>query len=140
MRDDNFIKTFTDPERYHDKGDMRVRNGVLQKFGGRCAYCGDPLTIKNLHVDHFKPLKRHELDRSKKGANNFTNYFPACPSCNSSKNTMDIETWRSEIAKKLDRLKRDSSTYRLCLRFGFVKEKMTGIVFHFEKYKGGVNG
>jgi 5-methylcytosine-specific restriction endonuclease McrA len=140
MKDDNYIKTFSNPDKYHDKKDSRVRKGVLVKFGGKCAYCGDPLTLKTLQIDHVEPLRRGEKDRLKRGPNNFLNYFPSCQSCNCSKSTMDIEKWRSEISLKIDRLKRDSSTYRLCLRFGFIKENRKGIVFHFESYKGGQNG
>ena len=31
----------------------RLREKVLAKFGGKCAYCGYPLTLKTLQVDHI---------------------------------------------------------------------------------------
>lgn len=139
MKDENYIKNLSDITRYHNRGDLRVRKAVLNKFGGKCAYYGHRLTMESLSIDHVNPLRRQEKDRSKKGANNFSNYFPSCKSCNVSKYTLSIEDWRSEIALKLDRLKKDSSIYRLCLKFRFVKESRKKIVFHFETF-GGRNG
>lgn len=33
------------------------RLAVFNKYGGKCAYCGEPL-VKGWHVDHIKPIRR----------------------------------------------------------------------------------
>jgi 5-methylcytosine-specific restriction endonuclease McrA len=118
---------------YHKLSDRKIRLQVIAKYDGRCAYCGIKFDGFKFEIDHIEPLNRHETDRSKRGASNLSNYNPACTSCNSSKNCMTLEFWRSEIEKKIDRINRDSSTYRLLKRFGLVKEKPGKVLFYFEK-------
>lgn len=120
------------------KQELRVK--IWNKFKKRCAYCGCVLTYNKMQVDHISPLYRgtsqYELSKYNilKGENKEYNYNPSCPSCNSSKSTFTIEKWRAEINKKTERLKRDSSTYRLLLRFGLVKEVNVSCRFYFEKF------
>lgn len=49
--------------------------GILEHFGYRCAYCGDPGATT---MDHVLPIKRGGLHTA-------ANVLPACKSCNSSK-------------------------------------------------------
>ncbi len=64
---------------------------IFGKTGGRCRYCGKPLSFGNYgrrngvlgvygrwEVDHSKP-------QAKGGTDHLNNLYPACPSCNRSK-------------------------------------------------------
>lgn len=112
---------------------------VFQKYGGKCAYCGCELNNTNFNVDHINPLyrgiKQHHL-RVEKGSSKIENLNPSCFSCNSSKSTYTIEQWRQELELKTKRLLRDSSQFRIALRFGLVKESKKNVVFYFEKVGG----
>ncbi len=74
---------------------------MLEHFEHRCAYCRRPLLFVPwkygvgasdspyalaYHLDHVTP-------KSKGGANNFTNYVPACAECNSAKRAKSPEDW-----------------------------------------------
>jgi 5-methylcytosine-specific restriction endonuclease McrA len=113
---------------------------ILNKYNGRCAYCGKKLTIETLSIDHIEPRFRKTTDEQLKwynrerGENKMENYNPCCKSCNSSKSTFTIEKFREEISKKQQRLLRDNSTYRLLLRFGLVKQMPNNVVFYFERF------
>jgi len=54
------------------------------------------------------------------------------PAVSSSKSVFSIEQWREEIEKKYDRLIRDSSTFRILIRFGIVKRSRKKVKFYFE--------
>jgi 5-methylcytosine-specific restriction endonuclease McrA len=43
----------------------KQREELRQKFGGRCAYCGDPLPDKGWHADHVEPVEREWWKREK---------------------------------------------------------------------------
>ena len=47
-----------------------MRQKVLDKYGGHCAYCGKVLDLKTLRVDHLHPHYRG-------GEDSFENYMPA---------------------------------------------------------------
>lgn len=57
----------------------------------------------------------------------------SCGSCNRYKATMDLETFRKQLQKIPDRLKRDVCTYNIALRYGMVQENRKHIKFYFEK-------
>ncbi len=50
-----------------------------QKMGFVCFYCGEDLSEKTYHVDHYIPLKL-------KGKNTIGNFRISCPHCNLTKN------------------------------------------------------
>jgi 5-methylcytosine-specific restriction endonuclease McrA len=37
------------------------REEVYNKCSGHCAYCGKEITIKQMQVDHIKPLYRNDF-------------------------------------------------------------------------------
>lgn len=119
---------------YTNISNPKVREHVLNKYQRRCAYCGCDLTMKTLQVDHIEPLRRGMGIACPRGEDDIDNYNPSCGHCNRSKSSMDLEKWRGELSKKQDRLYRDSSTYRLLLRFGMVIERRNSLLFHFEKF------
>jgi hypothetical protein len=61
---------------------------VIEKFGDRCAYCGDAWSL----VEHATPICRG-------GGTTIQNCLPACGRCNTKKGTLTIEEisikWRS---------------------------------------------
>lgn len=120
---------------------LEKRKQVYNKFKGRCAYCGNKVEYSKFQVDHITPKYRgstnSELSKYgiSKGSNDIDNLNPSCKSCNSSKSTFTIDKWRKEIYLKIDRIRRDSSTFRLLERFGFIRVKKIDLLFYFEKTK-----
>jgi 5-methylcytosine-specific restriction endonuclease McrA len=53
------------------------------QFGHRCAYCGER---GELHIEHVIPI-------SQGGTHTLGNVIPACPACNFSKTTHEVEAW-----------------------------------------------
>ena len=102
---------------------------VYNKYGGHCAYCGCEIPFKGFNVDHLMCVRNFEYQMD---VNDIENLMPACGSCNRYKSTMDLETFRKQLWKIPDRLKRDSCTYNIALRFGMVNENRKPIQFHFE--------
>ena len=47
------------------------RKTVLDRFCGRCAYCGKQITMQELNVDHLVPIR-------KGGEDMLYNMYPSC--------------------------------------------------------------
>lgn len=62
----------------------KTRAIVHQKYGERCAYCGEPITQKAMQVDHINPQYLG-------GTDDLENLNPSCHACNNYKLTYDIE-------------------------------------------------
>jgi hypothetical protein len=111
------------------------REQVRLRFGGLCAYCGQPLGAR-WHADHVEPVMREwwKKDGGMERPQNdrLDNLMPACGPCNLDKHAMSLEGWRNWLANKVAVLQRDSSTYRHAVRFGLVAETGAPVVFHFE--------
>lgn len=125
------------------------REQVRLKFGGRCAYCGQPLEAR-WHADHLEPIERKFKYVPGKGAvlsnemwrpenDTLENMMPACPPCNIDKHSMSLENWRRKLQNAANVLMRNNPTYRHAIRFGLIKETGEKIVFYFEK-AGSNNG
>jgi 5-methylcytosine-specific restriction endonuclease McrA len=115
------------------------RKLVFKKYGGKCAYCGCILNDTNFNVDHINPLYRgykQSQIKVEKGTSHIDNLNPSCYSCNSSKSTYSIDKWREELQLKTKRLIRDSSQFRIALRFGLIVENKNSVVFYFETLEG----
>jgi 5-methylcytosine-specific restriction endonuclease McrA len=104
----------------------RQRHEIYKKTGGRCAYCGLPLRINEMCVDHIKPLCQG-------GADSPENMLPACRSCNSYKSSCDLEVFRRNVGKIPAVLSRDSRTYCVAVRFGLVVPRPRKVTFFFEE-------
>lgn len=124
----------------------KKRAEIYNKFGGKCCYCGTDLNEK-FHIDHVIPQalfwnhvrykKRvpsflSHLNES--DLNHIDNLVPSCASCNNYKSTMDLETFRSELGKLVERLNKYSTQYKIAKRFGMIEEKVTPIKFYFENF------
>jgi hypothetical protein len=113
------------------------RDKLRNLFGGKCAYCGK-LLDKVFHADHVAPIYRGwpgEIKPQRAGEDIFSNLFPSCPRCNIRKGVFTVEEFREEIMLQSERMRRDSSAFRLAEDFGIIKETGNPVVFWFEKYK-----
>jgi 5-methylcytosine-specific restriction endonuclease McrA len=119
------------------------RAALREKFGGRCAYCGEPLG-ERWHADHIISVQRKQEYVRGKGFvstgemyrpenDHVGNLAPACAPCNIDKHSMSLEHWREKLARTLEVLQRNHPTYRHALRFGMLEEKPAPIVFYFER-------
>lgn len=101
---------------------------VFNKYGGRCAYCGRGMEIKEMQVDHLIPLRSG-------GADNMENYMPACRRCNHYKRGSSLETFRRMIGKIPEKLQRDSYIFKVGVDYGFFEVWDRNVTFYFESYK-----
>ena len=101
------------------------RERVYQKCGGRCAYCGCPITFGEMQADHMVPLR-------KGGSDTPDNLLPACRSCNHYKHTLTVEEFRAYVSGIPARLQRDSIPYQVGVRFGLIRSEAE-VGFYFEK-------
>ena len=99
-------------------------------YNGHCAYCGKQIELKDMQVDHAKPL-------IKGGEDEISNYMPSCRSCNHYKATLDVEGFRNYLSRIHKRLMRDSVAYQVAERFGIVKHISDDVKFYFEEHGGG---
>lgn len=116
----------------------KTRDLVKSKYNNKCAYCGCDLQ-KGWHVDHIEPAFHNWSDRDielhlkkPRGLNVIENYNPACPRCNRWKGTWSIDDFRREISLQTERLKRDSSNYRMALDYGLIIETKIEVKFYYE--------
>lgn len=113
------------------------REAVYEKYDGHCAYCGDPITYKDMQVDHFKPLRAYNDDDCE--SDDLGNLMPACRTCNHYKRANPLELFRryiQEIPQKL----RKNYIYKVGLKYGNVIENEKPIEFYFEKIERVKNG
>lgn len=116
------------------------RAELKMKFGGMCAYCGNPLNDK-WHPDHLEAVVRDlKTGKPTKPENDvYENLMPACPPCNLNKRSMSLESWRSLLAHYRDvQVIRDCAQIRHLMRFGLVNFVQEPVVFYFENFHGGV--
>lgn len=121
---DSKLKAYDETKR--KKLTQNDRLEVYDRYGGRCAYCGEKIDIKDMHIDHMKALRIG-------GTDTIDNMICACRSCNHYKSTYTLETFRNQVQEIPNRLIRDSAIFRIALRFGLVEIKDKNIEFYFEK-------
>ncbi len=112
----------------------KQRNKIYQKHNGRCSYCGHGIELGEMQVDHKEARARFSDSRD---ADFWDNLMPSCRACNIRKNTMSIKKFRSELARDIEQLKRDSAKFRLLLKYGKIELIGGEIEFYFEKAKRG---
>lgn len=105
------------------------RQQIYEMFNGHCAYCGCEITLQQMQADHIEPL---ELG----GADEISNLYPACRSCNHYKHTFTLERFRNALEHMPNVLMRDSVTYKNAVRFGLIKHpENPKVEFYFEKVR-----
>jgi len=108
-----------------------VRMLIFNKYNGRCAYCGEVINIEDMQVDHMRPLNAwSECDC---GSNEISNLMPSCRACNNYKSRYTLEEFRHNIATIRKKLARDSSIYRIGVKYGMFNTEEENITFYFEK-------
>jgi hypothetical protein len=129
-----------------------LRNTVYEKFGGRCAYCGEAITLKSMQIDHIIPKSyflttitameanvpnfkcpKFLIHLKHTDVNHIDNLFPACKTCNSWKCVYSVESFRSELQRQVQILITRSANYRMAKRYKLVLETPHEIEFYFEK-------
>jgi 5-methylcytosine-specific restriction endonuclease McrA len=131
----------------------KQRQEVLNKFGGKCAYCGQPLPATGWHVDHAMPVERIYESVRVEGKHGglgwadvcrgmryperdcFENWMPACASCNINKHGDTLEQFRANIAGYLRSLNLRMVQYKIAKRYGLVEETGKPVIFYFESLK-----
>lgn len=66
---------------------------VLQKYEGKCSYCGKKIEDGDFSVDHFIP-------KITGGTSDLDNLMPSCITCNKTKNKKSIEEFRLTLQLK----------------------------------------
>ena len=146
------------------KEELRIR--IYNKYDGRCAYCGKKIEYKDMQVDHIVPFKRKrrpipsepiddpaikkhnerllsEYKKHKKLIKKLDieeNMMPSCRRCNLYKGTMDLESFRQEISKQVERLRKRNWNFRIAEDYGLVQEIKIKVTFYFEKRVVEVDG
>lgn len=111
-----------------------IRTQVYNKYDGHCAYCGQPITMDEMQVDHLVPLARGVPDKwlqEQRGTDDINNLMPACRMCNFYKSRDKLDLFRKNIATWLD-YKHTFAT-RLALRYGILTEHEWDGLFYFER-------
>lgn len=101
------------------------RRQVYEKYNGHCAYCGKEIEYKDMQVDHMEPLRLG-------GADDMSNYMPACRQCNHYKRGNTLNGFRRMIEEIPKKLLRDSYIYRVGLNYRVVMGYDKPIRFYFE--------
>lgn len=103
-----------------------LRQSVYAKYGGRCAYCGKRITLKDMQIDHINSVYNYGENAV------IENLMPSCRSCNFYKSTMSIEKFREQIGKVKSRLEK-IFIYRLARDYRLIYENNIKVKFYFEK-------
>ena len=113
------------------------RLSIFNKSGGKCWYCGDDLSLKRWHEDHFEPIYRgHKVDRASNpeyGEDVESNKVPCCAPCNLFKSVYSVEEFREQISLQVERARKGSVNFRTAERFGLIKPVIKPVVFWFEE-------
>lgn len=136
------------------------RLALFNKYGGKCAYCGQPLPEKGWHADHVEPVHREwykalrpkttakfdeatqsvvmvvtdrKVGMERPELDRIENMMPSCRACNLDKHCMSLEVWRRALEGKVRVLRDNYSAFRHAERFGLVAVAETKVVFYFEK-------
>lgn len=114
----------------------KVREAVYNKYDGHCAYCGKPITYKEMQVDHLIPVQRERFKRySEEEIECFENYMPVDRRCNHYKRAHSLEVFRKYIEEIPAKLYRDNYIYKVGLDYGLVEAHERKIKFYFEEYE-----
>ena len=126
----------------------RIKEAVLKKYNGHCAYCGIELTIGRMHIDHIHPKSGwKEVDDNNEllDINRIDNLNPSCRECNSYKHFYSINEFRGLLDQLLwtnpEYLFKSVTKMKIAERFGAIRRVEWDGLFYFEKFKkeGGEN-
>ena len=66
------------------KRERNQKERLLEETTGQCVYCGRPLNLGEMEIDHIVPL-------SIGGENNYANKVCSCPRCNAEKANKSLQ-------------------------------------------------
>ena len=104
------------------------RKQIYQKYKGHCAYCGLPITIQEMQVDHIVALKRGGLD-------SIENANPACRMCNKYKDTLTLYDFKNWLLAGVTGRLRKLFIFRIAERYGMISVNDWDKKFYFERVK-----
>ena len=111
-----------------------LREEVLAKYDGHCAYCGNSLEYKNMQVDHYYPQKNPMLAKTYgiPDVNDIENLMPSCRRCNHYKRGYLPFQFRRMMQTLHERV---TNIYivRVALDYGIVKIEPFNDKFYFER-------
>ena len=118
----------------HKRIPKKTRELVLNKYGGKCAYCGCDLTLRTMQVDHIKAVYTSSLenDMVETQDDSLENLNPSCRQCNFYKGTLNIEQFRNKIKTILYRTFQNTFQAKLAKKLGMMKVTQFD-KFYFEK-------
>lgn len=100
------------------------KSKVFKKFKGKCAYCGNDITIGNMTIDHINP-------KSNGGSLALHNCFPACLRCNSIKADGTVEEMRNKIIYSMNEIM-SNKHFQMARKYKLVSIESKEIKFYFE--------
>lgn len=106
---------------------MIDRAEVLDKYGGRCAYCGKEITLATMQVDHVQSQRNG-------GTDDMDNLNPACRLCNHYKRGGGLESFREKLMTLHERLVK-IYIVNVAIDHGIVKVEPFDGRFYFERAK-----
>jgi 5-methylcytosine-specific restriction endonuclease McrA len=112
------------------KPDQRMK--IYQKYGGRCAYCGNGIEYNLFQVDHKLPKRQF---RDVQNADFWENLMPSCRRCNHYKRAHSLEYFRKLLMTIQDRISNDYLV-KVAIDYGVVNFTPFDGVFYFEKQNG----
>jgi 5-methylcytosine-specific restriction endonuclease McrA len=117
---------------------LGLRVKVYDKYGGKCAYCGNDIEYKYFQVDHIIPKEsfdtyKYKLDYK---VNDFKNLNPSCRRCNHYKRSYMLEEFRHLMKTIHERI---STQYinKVAIDYGVIILKPFNGIFYFEKTQPG---
>jgi 5-methylcytosine-specific restriction endonuclease McrA len=100
---------------------------ILGKYGSKCAYCGNEITLKTMQVDHIWPQRAgYKPDHS------FENLNPSCRRCNHYKRAETLQHFRHMMITLHERI-RKNYICKVAEDYGIMIIKPFDGRFYFEK-------
>lgn len=105
------------------------RQRVYDKYGGRCAYCGKDIEIKDMQVDHIRPKRLGGKDDPE-------NLNPSCRRCNHYKRADSLQAFRGLMLTLHERI-RGQYISKVAEDYGIIAVKPWDGKFYFEIVEDG---
>lgn len=119
-----------------------TRVAVHGKYGGRCAYCGKEISVRDMQVDHITAYGKSIYGSNPEevsgmivdgSIDDIGNLMPSCRACNFYKGINTIEEFRERILNTLSHTCISSFQTRLAMQYGMVEYHTWDGIFYFEK-------
>ncbi len=119
----------------------RLRQVILDKYKGHCAYCGCEIDLKTMQIDHIIPKIEYsyhlEYDKNSEKIINhkddIDNLNPSCRLCNHYKSNFLLEDFRKNLICLSERLAKNYKI-RIGIRYKILHITSFDGKFYFEKY------